>query len=567
MPPYNSALEDIKSRLDIVDIVSEYVALKKAGQNYKGLCPFHTEKTPSFMVSPSKQIFHCFGCGSGGDIFTFLTRHENLSFNEAAIILAKKAGVTLKKSPHDAARAGEKETLINLNKDALACFQKSHSHSPEAASYLKKRGISVEMQKSFSIGYAPGRKDALFSFLKGKGYTAELIKKAGLVHYGSSGNYDTFRHRIMFPIFDLRGEVIAFGGRVLSQHDEPKYLNSPETPVFNKGRVLYGLNLAKEFIKKSGHAIFTEGYFDVIAAHMYGLSSAVAPLGTALTQEHGKLIKRFTEDAILVFDGDEAGVRAAKSAAGILLESGLNVKVLPLPRGEDPDSFLRKNGKEAFNALLENPVSVVEFFLMQKADKHLTANEALEVISKVPDSIRQGHYIKLLSEGIGINEMFVREELKKIKASQLKGAHRQAPGMKPLAKQGPSHEVYLLRLLLNYPEKAERIFESVLMEDLEHPVIRSVFKRMKEGMMDYDVLFSECLDDEKNLITELSFRADFDDAEKALGDCLNRFKKERRQRLLNEIQDKVKKAESKKDARLLRALQIEQQKLLGLKGH
>ncbi|MBI4709765.1 MAG: toprim domain-containing protein [Nitrospirae bacterium] len=370
------------------------------------------------------------------------------------------------------------------------------------------------MQKSFSIGYAPGRKDALFSFLKGKGYTAELIKKAGLVHYGSSGNYDTFRHRIMFPIFDLRGEVIAFGGRVLSQHDEPKYLNSPETPVFNKGRVLYGLNLAKEFMKKSGHAIFTEGYFDVIAAHMYGLSSAVAPLGTALTQEHGK-----------------------------------------------------KNGKEAFNALLENPVSVVEFFLMQKADKHLTANEALEVISKVPDSIRQGHYIKLLSEGIGINEMFVREELKKIKASQLKGAHRQAPGMKPLAKQGPSHEVYLLRLLLNYPEKAERIFESVLMEDLEHPVIRSVFKRMKEGMMDYDVLFSECLDDEKNLITELSFRADFDDAEKALGDCLNRFKKERRQRLLNEIQDKVKKAESKKDARLLRALQIEQQKLLGLKGH
>ncbi len=567
MPSYNSALEDIKSRLDIVDIVSEYVALKKSGQNFKGLCPFHTEKTPSFMVSPSKQIFHCFGCGSGGDIFTFLTRYENLSFNDATAILAKKAGVTLKKSPNDAVRAGEKETLINLNKDALVFFQKSLSQSPEAVNYLKKRGISVEMQKSFSIGYAPGRKDALFSFLKGKGYAAELMKKAGLVHYGSSGNYDTFRHRIMFPIFDLRGEVIAFGGRVMSQQDEPKYLNSPETPVFNKGRVLYGLNLAKEFIKKSGYAIFTEGYFDVIAAHMYGFSSAVAPLGTALTQEHGKLIKRFTEDAVLVFDGDEAGVRAAKSAAGILLESGLNVKVLPLPRGEDPDSFLRKSGKEAFNALLENPVSVVDFFLMQKADRNFKANEALEVISRVPDSIRQGHYIKLLSEGIGINEMFVREELKKIKASKLKGAHRQAPGLKPPAKQGPSHEAYLLRLLLNCPEKAERIFEAVSMEELEHPVIRSVFKRMKEGMMDYDVLFSECRDDEKNLITELSFRADFDDVEKALGDCLNRFKKESRQRLLNEIQDKVKKAELKKDTRLLRVLQIEQHKLLGLKGH
>ncbi|MBI5049888.1 MAG: DNA primase [Nitrospirae bacterium] len=570
MSPYDSTLEDIKNRLDIVEIISEYVHLKKAGQNWKGLCPFHAEKTPSFMVSPSKQIYHCFGCGSGGDIFTFLVRHESISFSEAAALLSKRAGVTLKKFQKDTVKTGEKETLLNLHKDTVVFYQNSLLKNAEAMGYLKKRGVSSEAQRLFFIGYAPYRGDALYLYLKNKGYKAELLKKAGLVNFGTKGCYDTFRQRIIFPIFDLKGDVIAFGGRTMSHQpqNEPKYLNSPETPIFNKGKILYGLNLAKEFIKKSGYVIFAEGYLDVITLHMYGFFNAVAPLGTALSVEHGKLIKRFTEDAILVFDGDEAGIRAAKNAIGILLESGLNVKALLLPEGEDPDSFLRKNGKEAFGTQLVNAMSLVDFFMRQKGNKHSIAHEVLETICRAPDSVLQGHYIKLLSEGLKINELFIREELKKVKKTyKLRGTYTQRQRSAELAvKSRPQHEVYMLQLFLNFPEKAEVFLDLIPAEDLIDPVIKSIFKKMKEGVMDYNVLISECGEEEKNFLTENFFKKiDFDDPEKAMEDCLKRFKKEKQHRLLDEIQDKIKEAELKKDSTLLKTLQLEQQELLGLK--
>lgn len=557
--PSDSTLEEIKNRLDIVDVISEYVRLKQAGQNWKGLCPFHTEKTPSFTVNPAKQIYHCFGCGSGGDIFSFLVKYEGLSFPEAVAVLAKKAGVTLKTYQKDTVQSGEKEVLLNLHKDAAVFFQHYLSKSDKAKAYLNKRGIEENAQKVFSLGYAPKTWDALIKYLSRKGYKPEIIKKAGLVTQGTKGFYDTFRDRIMFPIYDLKGDVIAFGGRSING-DEPKYLNSPETIIFNKRRVLYGIHRAKDAIKETGRVLFMEGYLDVITTHMFGFSNAVAPLGTAFTLEHGKLIKRFTEDVLLVFDSDEAGRKAVRNAANILLEAGLNVRVLSFPDKEDPDSFLRKKGKEAFQELLDNPLSIVDFFMRQKGDKRLIAREALTTISKVQDSILRGQYIKMLSEKLGVNEIFIREEFKKVRSQSSPEGQTAAS----LSHSGPKpvEEVTLIKLLLQLPEKAEEVSNVLSEEDFKDIMSRSVFKRIKEGSTDFKGLYSQCDEAEKNFLTEISLEDHFEDPEKTIDDCVTRIKENRRKILLQELQRKIKEAELKKDLNLLKSLQSEHQKLL-----
>ncbi len=589
MSSYNTALEEIKSRTDIVDLISEYVSLKKAGQNWRGLCPFHTEKTPSFMVSPSKQIYHCFGCGSGGDVFTFLIKQGDLSFQEALSTLAKKAGVKLQKSLRPSFKSKEKEDMLCIYRDASLFYQQCLQKTAMAADYLEKRGITPEAQKLFSLGYAPNKWDALFSYLvKVKGRRAETIIKAGLIARGSKNCYDIFRDRIIFPIFNLAGEAIAFGGRVMND-SMPKYLNSPESPFFSKSKVLYGLNLAKDPVKKSGFAIFVEGYFDLITVRMHGFSNVAAPLGTALTQEHGKLIKRFTQNVVLVFDGDASGIQAAKKAMGILLESGLGVKALLMPEGEDPDSFLRKRGKEAFDVLLKQAMSVVDFFVMQaesdsnrggdaarfQGHDHLVAHEALEIISKIPDSILQGYYVKLLSERLNINERFIREELRRI---QKRDRPKKISAKKDVDisgsrnRQKPMDEVYLLKLILQFPEQAEKVLNTVSEEDFEDSVIRAVIEKIKtrndllrDGVIDFNALISECDEDEKNFLTELSFKADLENPEKIFKDCFNRLKSKKRQILLYELQNKITRAELEKDDSLLRTLLLEKQKLLGLK--
>lgn len=557
--PSDSTLEEIKNRLDIVDVISEYVRLKQAGQNWKGLCPFHTEKTPSFTVNPAKQIYHCFGCGSGGDIFSFLVKYESLSFPEAVAVLAKKAGVPLKTFQKDTVQSGEKEVLLNMHKDAAVFFQHYLLKSDKAKAYLNKRGIEENAQKVFSLGYAPKTWDALIKYLSRKGYKPEIIKKAGLVTQGAKGFYDTFRDRIMFPIYDLKGDVIAFGGRSIDG-DEPKYLNSPETIIFNKRRVLYGIHRAKDAIKETGRVLFMEGYLDVITTHMYGFSNAVAPLGTAFTLEHGKLIKRFTEDVLLVFDSDEAGRKAVKNAANILLEAGLNVRVLSFPDKEDPDSFLREKGKEAFQELLDNPLSIVDFFMRQKGDKRLIAREALTAISKVQDSILRGQYIKMLSEKLGVNEIFIREEFKKVRSQS--SSEGQTASSVSHSGPRPVEEVTLIKLLLQLPEKAEEVSHILSEEDFKDIMARSVFKRIKEGSTDFKGLYSQCDEAEKNFLTEISLEDHFEDPEKTIDDCVTRIRENRRKILLQELQRKIKEAELKKDLNLLKSLQSEHQKLL-----
>ncbi len=557
MPSYDNTLQEIKDRIDIVELISDYVNLKKAGQNWKGLCPFHSEKTPSFTVSPAKQIFHCFGCGTGGDIFTFLVRHDNLTFPESLNILAKKAGVTLKTDKRSSAQAGEKETLVNIHKFALDFFQQHLSKNKAALSYLEKRGISRDVQSMFSIGYAPKSWNALLNFLTGKGCKPELIKKAGLIVQGAKGHYDTFRDRIIFPIYDLRGDVIAFGGRSIDG-SEPKYLNSPETPLFNKSKVLYGLDRAKGSIKHDSYAIFMEGYTDVITAHTYGFSNAVAPLGTAFTPEHGKLIKRFTDTVILVFDSDQAGKKASKKAAAILLEAGTNVKILSFPDNDDPDSFLKKNGKDAFSRLLEHPLSIIDFIVNQGGEKHLLAEEAFEVISKIPNEILQDEYIIMLAEKLNVSEQRVRDRFKKIRGRR-QGKPQQKVSARP--RLLPVNEEYLIKLLLQQPEKTEEIAGKLSINDFKDETLRSIFIKIQEGTADFNQLIAKSEGEEKNILTKISLNDDFENPGKVLADCIKSLKDNKRAVILRELQQKIRQAEQQKNMELVKTLQHEHQNL------
>ena len=557
MPSYDRIREEIKSRVDIVDLISGYVSLKKSGQNWKGLCPFHSEKTPSFIVSPSKQIYHCFGCGIGGDVFSFIMQQENTSFNEAISLLAKKAGVTLPRFQDNAISSKQREILLSLYRDSMMFYRDALKGNPKAEDYLKSRGIDNFSKDSFFIGYASMEWDRLLTHLKGKGYPVEAIKKAGLIIQGPKGYYDTFRGRIIFPIFDLQGEVAAFGGRVLDNF-EPKYLNSPETLIFNKSRTLYGLNLARDSIKKMDSVIFVEGYLDVISCHRFGFTNVVAPLGTALTEGHAKLMKRFTDNATLVFDSDEAGIRAAKRALSVLFECNFDVRVLLLPRGEDPDSFLRKKGAEAFKALVDGAKSFVDFFLAdRKKDGLVVAREALDIILKIPDRMLQGHYIKALSEKLKINELFLREELKR----QSRVVSRQSTAYKDIstkAGQIPKHEEYILQLILKSPERARLLSE----EDFDDPVSKNIFKKIKGGLTEYSALISQCDGNEKALLAELFFKEGIEDQDKTFEDCLHHLKSKRLACVLQDLQDKIKEAESRKDGEALKALLLEKQKLL-----
>ncbi len=564
MPSNDSSLEEIKSRIDIVELISEYVSLKKSGHNWKGLCPFHSEKTPSFMVNPARQAYKCFGCGEGGDIFTFVMQNENLDFKEALKLLAKKAGVTLKMSPGHAGRASEKETVLKIQKYALSFFQHHLKKNPKASAYLKDRGISGEAVEAFSLGYAPDSWEALKKHLEGKGFRPEMIVKAGVITKSQKGYFDMFRRRIMFPISDLVGETIAFGGRVIDS-GEPKYLNSPETPVFNKRRILYGFDKAKKHIKETGSVLFMEGYMDVIVAHMHGFKNAVAPLGTALSSDHGRLVKRFTDNVILVFDSDPAGIKAAKSSAEVLFECGLDVRVLALPDKEDPDSFLNKRGDKAFSDLVQNPLSIIQFLAMQKKDKRMIAREAVEIISRISDSLLLDGYVKEMSDRMGIKDVFIMEKLQKLQKNPGRPVEKTAP--LPKKKSRPLDEMYIIKLVIQFPEKAEAVFKAIDEDDFTDSDMKLILKKMREGLTDFNQLTLQCSGDEKHLLNDIIFMTefndpDFNDSDKVIKDCIVRVKEKKHTLLIDELKHKIKDAELKKDDVLLKKLLIRQNELV-----
>ncbi|MBD3305811.1 DNA primase, partial [candidate division KSB3 bacterium] len=358
-------IDEIRHHTDIVSVVSEYVALTKTGKNYKGLCPFHTEKTPSFVVNPAKQIFHCYGCGAGGNVFTFLMRHENYTFPEAVELLAKRSGIPLpsrQKTPQTP-QARRTQLLYQVHQEAAQYFvqQLSSAQGQQTREYLKNRGITDTIIQKFSLGYALPGWDDLLKTLRAK-YPVDLLLESGLIvkKQRGVGHYDRFRDRLIIPIHDARGRVVAFGGRIMGD-GEPKYLNSPEHPVFRKGHLLYGLHQAKDAIRRAGSILIVEGYFDMIIPFSSGIEHIVATMGTALTEHHLRHIQRYTKKVVLIFDADPAGINAVQRTLDLFFRFGFDVRAAVLPEGDDPDSAVRKKGAEAFCTSIEQAPSLLDF--------------------------------------------------------------------------------------------------------------------------------------------------------------------------------------------------------------
>lgn len=420
----DDVIEEVRTRNDIVDVIGQYVNLKKKGANYFGLCPFHNEKSPSFSVSPGKQMYYCFGCGAGGNVITFVMEYENYSFVEAVKMLADRVGITLPEveySKEARAAADLKNTLLEINRLAANYFYYSLKQPTGAIGYeyLKRRQLSDETIKHFGLGYSNKSPNDLYQYMRSKGYSDAILKETGLFFIEERGAHDKFWNRVMFPILDVNNRVIGFGGRVMGD-GEPKYLNSPETKLFDKSRNLYGLNYARTSREK--YMLICEGYMDVIALHQAGFTNAVASLGTAFTSQHAVLLKRYTDQVILTYDSDGAGVRAALRAIPILKEVGMSVKVLNMKPYKDPDEFMKNLGKEEFQKRIDNAVnsfmfeiSVIrsEYNMQDPESKTGFYNAAARKLLEFPEKLERDNY----TEAVAREYMIPLEDLKRLVAS------------------------------------------------------------------------------------------------------------------------------------------------------
>lgn len=413
----NSTIEELKSRINIVDVIGRVVPLKRAGANYKGVCPFHNEKTPSFVVSEQKQIFTCFGCGATGDVIEFTKRYYNLEFSEAVEKLARENGIDINLG--NASGSKEREKYYEINREAARFFFRAFTQQANAGyAYMKKRGIEDAVLRKFGIGYADEKWDSLYNYFKNKGVDEKILLQLGLISEKNGKYYDKFRNRVIFPIINTSGKVIGFGGRAIGDA-MPKYLNSPENIVFSKKNNLYALNISKQDIGKSGYAVLVEGYMDVISLYQYGIRNVGASLGTALTENQSKLLKRYTKNVVLSYDSDDAGRNAALRGIEVLGAEDIKVKVLHVSDGKDPDEFIKKNGKEAFLNLVKNAMPMIEYKLDAarkgidistdegKIDYMKKASEVLKTLSPIEADI----YVKKLSQNLNIAEGAIRMEI------------------------------------------------------------------------------------------------------------------------------------------------------------
>ncbi|EKD56515.1 MAG: hypothetical protein ACD_58C00166G0003 [uncultured bacterium] len=449
----NDNVEEIKKRLDIVDFISGYLTLKKAGINYKAPCPFHSEKSPSFMVSPERQIFKCFGCSESGDVFSFLMKMEGLNFPEALEMLANRAGVIIDKHVNKEVYQKEKDVktrLYKINKLAAQVYHKillEHPSAQEARDYLKKRKLDNKTIKDFTVGYAPTQ-PVLANFLHQRGFYESEVR--------SAGNPDRFKNRIIFPISDQMGNVLGFTGRVLNPNDQPKYLNTPETAIFHKSRVLYGLNVAKQTIKQQKSAIIVEGQMDVLASHQAGVANAVATSGTALTNDHLDILARYSPNVIFAFDQDDAGTKAAKKSIQMAIASGLNAKMVIFPDGiKDAGELVEKDPKlwqnNTSNAIIALDWLFITIFKpyinneLSGEIKKQIAQEIIPFIAGIPDTIEQQHYIKQLVQKLDTKENLIIDAINKVKKiNPRESSHKVSHNLTP--------EEHLIGLLINFPQ-------------------------------------------------------------------------------------------------------------------
>lgn len=575
----DNIIDQIQDKTDIVEVISRYIPLKKAGRSYKGLCPFHHEKTPSFIVSPDKQIYHCFGCGAGGNAFSFLMKHENIEFPEAVETLAQKAGVVIPRG------AGQRQELSSLaaqlykiNEMAAQFFQTCLVNDASAKEYLSSRGIGEEAIKSFRIGYAPDSWESLLNFFKKKGINESTLEKSGLVIPNDKGSYyDRFRKRITFPIIDLKDRIMGFGGRILDT-SLPKYINSPETCVYSKGKNLYGLNLSKEHIKKTGYVLIVEGYLDFIIPYQAGVKNLVATLGTALAIDQVKLLKRFTTTAIMLYDPDEAGEMASMRNLDTFISEAVNVYIAELPKGYDPDSFIRKFGYEDFTKLIKSSKNLFDYKFGKLAStfdaktahgKARIASEMLPTISRIDNAVLKSNLIKKLAEKLSVDEESIRTELKKVKPdySERKffmGAVETAVHDSKLA------EKMILALLLEGGGYVDKLKERLSLDELKDSTIRDVVKIIFDLRKDNKEITAARLishlennNEGANMVSEaVGLSEMLIDKEKVLHDCIIRVKKNNMKDQLDRLQLAIKTAHDSKDEDKVKKLVMEYNGLL-----
>ena len=554
MPRYSDEIiEEVRQSNDIVDIISQYVHLKRSGRNYFGLCPFHNEKSPSFSVSPDKQIFHCFGCGVGGNVFTFLMKIEGISFVEAVQTLAERANIQLPTLENNVDTAKEilKSKVLKVN-EVAANFYHENLYNPEskiAQEYIKKRKLTNETLISFKIGYS-GKFDELYHKLKEEGFEEPEILESGLVNKNDRGQYiDRYRNRLMFPICDARGKVIAFGGRVLDD-SKPKYINSPENVAYSKGRNLFGLNVAK----KQGHLkqlLIVEGYMDVISLHQRGITNVVAPLGTALTQQQGWLLRKNADQIILSFDSDEAGLNAKIRALDILQDMGCDIRVLQMEGAKDPDEYIIKYGNARFKNLIDKALSVIEFkvkVLKQNLnlenvnDKIKFLNEIAKLIAKIDNSIEREVYIEKIAKEYETSKEAIYAEVNKLTYNSSK-SEKILEKAKPVIKHNENNEQVsetikkrentILSLLLTGELNIFEIIEkNIKVEDFKDNINKNIaqklYEELRKGNSNINSVIDNLDEEEQGRITEImADDYEIDDMEKAIDDIIKSYEKDK----------------------------------------
>ena len=548
-------IDEVRQTNDIVDVISQYVRLKRSGRNYFGLCPFHNEKSPSFSVSPEKQIFHCFGCGVGGNVFTFLTKIEGINFVEAVQQLAERSNIQLPtlENNMDSAREELKAKVYKVN-EFTAKYYHENLYKPEskiAQEYIKKRKLSNETLKSFQIGFS-GKFDELYQELKKQGFGEREILESGLVNKNERGQFiDRYRNRLMFPICDVRGRVIAFGGRVLDD-SKPKYINSPENVVYSKGRHLFGLNVAKKYdIKK--RLLIVEGYMDVISLHQRGIHNVVASLGTALTQQQGYLLRNNTEQIVLSYDSDEAGQTAKVRAMEILQNMGCDIRVLQMEGAKDPDEFVIKYGNARFQNLVDKAISVIEFkvkILRQSLnlentnDKIKFLNEIAKIISKIENNMEKEIYIEKIAKEYDVSKEAIYAEVNKMRyrdSKDEKVLNKARPVIKHIEKNELAEvsestkkreNTILAILLLGDINIYQIIKQNIKIEDfkydIDNKIARKLYEEFENGNSNINSIIDNLSEEEQNHITMI-MAEDYgiDDVEKAIDDIIQTYEKEK----------------------------------------
>ena len=551
-------IEEVRQKNDIVDVVSQYVKLTRKGSSYFGLCPFHNEKTPSFSVTPGKQMYYCFGCGAGGNVFNFIMEYENYTFGEALKHLADRAGVELPKIEYSREvreKAQERAELLEINKQAAQYFyyQLRTEKGAQGYQYLTGRGLSEETMRKFGLGYSDKFGGGLYQFLKSKGYGDDRLRESGLFNVDERhGMYDKFWNRVIFPIMDVNNRVIGFGGRVMGD-GKPKYLNSPETKIFDKSRNLYGLNVARTTRRK--YLLLCEGYMDVISMHQAGFTNAVASLGTALTSGHASLLKRYTQEVLLLYDSDEAGVRAALRAIPILREAGVNSRVVNLRPYKDPDEFIKNLGAEAFEERLEQAsdsfmfrVSIAEseFPMEEPQGQNRFFERCAEMLLELKDELERNLYIEAIVKkyrgqyGISVEDLRKRVNTLALKGTpaerriQPKKSQEGAPKKKKDSASDQAQKL-MLTWIVTYPKIFDKVAQYLTPEDFVVPLYREVaqmlFSQREEGEVNPARLLNSFTDSEEQREVASLFNATIHletpkEQDQAFADTLLRIKTE-----------------------------------------